>query len=399
MFLYGLHRIAFSPDKKALVIGSLGITGLLLSHAMIVYLLFIPAVFYTVALCITTTQKKQFVFQTFIMGVLALLLSAYYLIPAIAYQSLTRFASVQETSFVQEFPKLKELVYSPWGYAASRTGPGEMALQLGFAQWTAAGLGVLLIIYFTVRKLNAFKTKKQLTYVFALLGAFIVVLFLTQKESKLIWHYLKWVPLDFPWRFLSLLTLLSAALAGFAVSLTHNKIRYLFAISLIFLALYANRNHLNVNQYTDIPVSLYVASERTTNTFNEYLPKWANLSEVTQENRIPVKTTESTKITHLRETPSKVEFTYEAERDEQLQIRVIYFPGMSLFVDNQPTVFSYKDNGYINFAAPVGIHTVQVVFQDTVLGKIATFFTGLGVVIALGMYFGIPKYSKHKLHL
>ncbi|HCS79132.1 TPA: hypothetical protein DIV55_05330 [Patescibacteria group bacterium] len=399
LFFYGLHRIAFSLDKKALIIGSLGITGLLLSHVMIMYLLFIPAVLYTLALFFTTVQKKRFLLQSLCMGVIAILLSAYYLVPAVAFQNLTRFSSVQEMAFLQQFPSFKELLYSPWGYAASRTGPGEMALQLGITQWVAAGFGTLLLIYYSIRKLNTFKTKKQFKYAFVLFGAFLFALFLTQKESKPIWQLLKQFPIDFPWRFLSPLTLLSAALAGFVVSFTHNKIRYVLTISLIFLAIYANRNHLNVNQYTDIPVSLYVASERTTNTFDEYLPKWANLSEVTQENRIPVKTAESTKITHLRETSSRVEFNYQAESKEQIQVRVVYFPGISLRVDNQRTVFSYKDNGYINFAAPAGIHTVRVVFQDTVLGKTATLITATGIIIAFGIYFGVPKFRKYKLQL
>ena len=399
LFFYGLHRIAFVRDRKAVVIGSIGAAGLLLSHAMIVYLLLIPAILYVLVLFFTTTQKKRFVLHCLVLGVMALALSAYYLVPAVAYQNLTRFASVQATSFVHEFPTLKELFYSPWGYAASRTGPGEMALQLGIAQWVAVGLSILALIYIFARKFNKLFREKQLTYAFTLLVTFLIVLFLTQKASVPVWQFLKQFPIDFPWRFLSLLTLLSATLAGFVVSTTQNNIRYALIIMLVILALYANRNHLNVNQYTDIPISLYVASERTTNTFNEYLPKWANLSEVTQEQRIPVKTSELTKITHLRETSSRVEFNYTAESEEQIQIRVIYFPGVSLQIDNQPKLFSYKDNGYINFVAPAGDHAVEVIFQDTILGKTATLVTAIGIVLTFGIYFGVPKFKKIKFQL
>ena len=74
------------------------------------------------------------------MFILGIGLSAYYLIPAAAFRGLTQ--KLNPNYFTDHFVTLRQLIYSPWGYAFSMKGVENdgMSFQVGVTQWLAVGI-------------------------------------------------------------------------------------------------------------------------------------------------------------------------------------------------------------------------------------------------------------------
>ena len=126
------------------VLGAVSLAGLFLSHAMMAQmtlLAFIPWVLMSlrvtegsVAISLKMIQK------IFLMLILGIGLSAYYLIPAAAFRSNPK---LNPNYFTDHFVTLRQLIYSPWGYAFSAKGVENhgMSFQAGVAQWLAVDSG------------------------------------------------------------------------------------------------------------------------------------------------------------------------------------------------------------------------------------------------------------------
>ena len=384
LLFYSLHRLSTnSKSKFPIIIGAIGLAGFVLSHSMVVFLLGTLVFSYLGFLIYTCGNRIAYIKNIVAMFVLGSLLSAYYVIPAFVYQPITVFKDVQRMFFQQQFLSLKDLLYSSWGYAASFTGVGQMSLQLGIGQWLSVfiSMNIFIYIFFSHRK-ELLKRQVQLALIF--FANFILLAFMTTPYSKGVWEGLRnYIPIDFPWRLLSILTLLSATLSGFIVGYTSGRIKKITLFVLLFVCFYTTRNYQRVNQYTQVPLSLYIASERTTNTFDEYLPRWARISEVTKENRIPYETDSSVVITHLQQNAREVSLKALSSGSASFILKNIYFPGMKLFINNRATLFSYKENGYINFKIPPGESEIELKMLQTSPEILGNMLTLLGIILLL----------------
>lgn len=384
LIFYGLSELNDGRIRKGVMIGSIGFAGVLLSHAMLVYLLIVPLAVFLLYYLWRSPIKLKAVAGFIGMFSLGILLTLYYILPAFVYTKFTIFNSIKQSSFQQQFLPVQELLYSPWGYAASFTGLGQMSLQLGLAQWA----GVISATGVTIWLMMKRKMMKNGHQALPILISFGLCLYLVLTVAKPAWQISgRYVSVDFPWRFLAILTLLSASLAGFAVSHTRGPYQKGLTILLLMLALYANRNHLRVNQYTDIPLSLYIASEQTTNTFDEYLPRWANREQVSHEQRVPVETQQNAQISEFYQAAEGIKFTHSAPESSDVRINSIYFPGMTLTVDGLAHQFVYKDNGFINFQLAEGVHQVRLFMTEPVLNQTANMGSFVGALILGRLYF------------
>jgi hypothetical protein len=197
-------------------------------------------------------------------------------------------------------------------------------------------------------------------------------------QSKFLWSYTKdYVPIDFPWRMLAVLTFLAAFLAAYIGSKMKGKLGLIIYISILCLALYANRNHIRVNLYTDVPLWLYIASEKTTNQHNEYLPKWVKSDLIRQDKKNF--TTIDDKIKISEQSVNKLVFTYEIDQDTQVQINTIYFPDMEVILDNAKIPFSYDKTGFLEVTLTAGTHRVNVLYKEPLIAKIGNGLSLLGI--------------------
>ncbi len=382
LLLLGMHLVN-NTGRLGIPIIAVGLAGIILSHLM--HLIFLLPVLLTFFLAeLATSQNKLTFFRKTVLGLmLGLLLSAFYLVPSACYNQFTKIheaAGLTEV-YKRNFVNLSQLIYSKWGYGpiVNNAKNGEMSMQIGIAQWlSVVGAAVLLL-------LGKLRKTSKLLVIFALSG-FIFSVFLMLDISSPIWQFTeRFVILDFPFREILGATFIGSVLGGVLVTAFRGKLRYVVLALMLTIAAYTNRNHINVNLYTEIPLQTYVDSEMTTNTFNEYLPIKADHRLLNgQYNLIEG---ENFSAFNIKRTTNSLSFDINAEKEGAVSIGQFYFPGQTLYLDGGLQEFEVDSMGRISFSVTPGNHNIAIKYQDTALIKISKLLTLAGVLITGVLFF------------
>lgn len=377
LLFLGINLIR-EKSKFGIPILALGVSGLILSHLM--HLIFIAPITLIFLIWEFKISNDRLIFlKNMSLGIiLGLMISSFYLIPAVYYNQFTRVRGESGLSelYKRNFINFDQLLYSRWSFSpiVNNAKNGEVSFQLGIAQWISISMLALLFI---LNKLN----KNYRWLGLFLLLAFVVSIFLTLDFSKAFWAlFIKIAAVDFPFRFILPAAFVASIAAGLIlVSIKKELALFMF---LIFVALYTNRNHINVNQYTNFPISTYLdlETERTTNTFNEYLPIKANdklLNKPWNEIRGEDLSFSGTKL-----TTNLLFFNVSTLKKQIVSVGQFYFPGQTLYLDKMPIPFNTDKEGLINFPISGGAHTIEVKYQETLLIKISKYLTMGGIFLA-----------------
>lgn len=358
---------------------ALGLAGIILSHIM--HLIFLLPIILSFAIWgfSQINQKVNYVKNLVIAIILAILMSSFYLIPATYYNQFTRVHQEEEITKLYErnFITLSQLIYSRWGFApiVNNAKNGEISFQLGIAQWISLISLCLLII---LKKLS--KAHQALSIYLVL--ATIVNIFLMLDNSASVWKFLvRFVSIDFPFRLILPTAFIGSLGAGILLVTIKKNFKIPVFIFLIFVAVYTNRNHLNVNQYTAFTLFSYLdlETEITTNTFNEYLPINANpklLNKPWNEIR-----GDNLSVYNLTHTTNLLSFDLDVPYKQSVSLGQFYFPGQTLYLDSKINQFSINTDGLISFEIPTGTHNIAVKYQETLLIKISKILTLVGILI------------------
>lgn len=395
LIFLGIQRIK-EESRFGIPILALGLSGVTLSHIM--HLIFLsPIILLFLVWGLTNTNRRGVFLKNIGLGIiLSLLISSFYLIPAFYYNQFTRVH--QETGFYEvykrNFINFNQLIYSKWGFSpiVNNAKNGEISFQLGFAQWISI-LSLLLLIIFN--KLS----KENKTLSAYLLISFIVSILLMLDISKAIWAFLvKFTTIDFPFRLILPATFIASISAGIIVANIKNRLQILIFILLIIIAIYTNRNHININQYTNFPISTYLKleTEITTNTFNEYLPLQASgkllnkpWDAIVGENIVSSNVSQKTNI---------LSFDLNVKKEGIFSIGQFYFPGQYLYLNDKKIKLNYDKDGRIIFTAPQGKYKVKVKYQEPLLIKISKGLTVIGILLMLFVLLTDIKLFKQKFH-
>ncbi len=370
-------------SKWGVVILTFSLTGVILSQVMNLAFL-LPAIFIFTLWRLLSTSLKKLLIKNILFGImLSVLISAFYLLPATFYKQATRFHTERGIGKIYErnFLNFKQLIYSKWGFSPiiNNAKNEEISFQLGFAQWASVALILLLLA-----QKKVLKTYKSLS-VYLLLG-FITSIFFTNDLSKPVWDLIvNLAAVDFPFRLVLPAAFTASILSGVALISFKGKVKLIVFIMLTMTALYTNRNHINVNEYTNLPVSTYLGMETeiTTNTYHEYLPIQATSklfekpwNEIVGENLT---------VTKVKQTTNLLSFNVVAQAAQKVSLGQLYFPGQTLYVDKVINKFETDKQGRISFTLTEGVHQIMVKYQDTTLVKISKLLSMLGLVIFLSI--------------
>jgi hypothetical protein len=270
-----------------------------------------------------------------------------------------------------------------------------MSRQVGIVIWGVVLIALVLTIIRSIKN----NTKKKNPFVKVLVAicliSFGLAMYMMVKESLPVWKLFESQTfIDFPWRFLSITTLTGSILAGSIVYQLKGKFQLFTICILLLLAFYTNRNHIRVNQYTDIPLSLYIDSELSTNTDDEYLPKWVN-RQYAKEKQELVKIDQGVS-SELKQTTNVIKFTYAATGTTTAEIHHMYFPGWTAKLDQKELVVIKNNNGGMNLSLPSGEHQVELTYKPTMIMRIGEIVTAISLIIlVVGLF--LPKNNKGKI--
>ena len=371
-------------------LAAVSIAGMLLSHAM-VFLLFFLAYFMYFVWSFILSKKRILILRNYITSTfLGFCLAGYYFIPSFIERNFTKFESIMKSTFVgNTFLNLKELIYSPWGYGMMHAKEGGMSFQVGITQWIVVVLSGLLIIYYLVKKDK--RNNKHITEAGFYLIIFILSIILMLPISLPFWKMISdFVIVDFTWRILPVTIFSTAVLAGFVIS----KIRFHVFIALFILlaALYTNRNHIRINKSLDWSIPFYLKLEKTTNSYDEYTPKWVG-SEIVDKppkNKIEFSSRKA-EIRIIKESSNLLDFTINSDERGMVKVNTLYYPGWNATVNSQKTQIN-SDAGLINIPVDAGASHIILKFGETPL-RLASDLVTLSAIFFL-IYKIFKNYNK-----
>ncbi|MBI3379815.1 glycosyltransferase family 39 protein [Candidatus Gottesmanbacteria bacterium] len=393
LLFWAFFHLKSSWSWRWIAIGAGALVGLILSHVMVTALFMSSLIIYLIFFLATIKDKLSFLKSFLSVILLGSGISAYYLIPSLVEKSNTQFQSLMSQIFIGSyFPTISELIYSKWGYGVFHSKEGAMSLQVGLTGWFVVFMTLIGVIFLP---LLYRKTSKPEVELFVsgriILVIFAFTIFMMLPASLPIWKIISPVVfVDFPWRYLAVITFFVSLCAGLLIALI-KRFEFILTLFLILSALYFNRNHLRINETLGWDLPFMLKLERTTNSFDEYKPKWVK-EEFIKEKKPRIEFSDSNaKITINKVISNYQKFTINNKEDGKVRVNTIYYPGWELFVNGKSKVINYQSTGLIEFDLDSGNSEIILKFVDTPLRKLSNALSLFSIGILL---FGFIKYRK-----
>lgn len=347
---------------------SLSMAGLILSHNIVSYMFFPFLIMLLFLLLLAAKGKRAQLFLNYGAGIAgALLVSLYFWLPALSESSLMQYGTV--FNFVDHFPTLKQLFTPFFGYGASVAGPHDgMSFFIGVANIAVVVLGLLLGTFFW-RKI---KTLEKTIFIWGI-GVFFISIFMMNFRSSFLWSHLPLLPyFQFPWRFLTMITLSSVI---FLIPLNYLKGVWKYAavggLSLLAVVLTAGyfKPHDFLGREDEYYINRYIpdpsASKEYLETGEEYLrlPKGADkrpdrlYSRFFSDSKFEVEVKKQDKL--------NAEVEIALDQNSVISYNKYYFPGWVGRLDGKPLeIFAGQPFGQISFEVSKGVHSVEIYYKE-----------------------------------
>jgi len=211
--------------------------------------------------------------------------------------------------------------------------------------------------------------------------------------SSPIWQFFPLLQLvHYPFRILSV-TIFSASILA-AMLIKNIPFKLIFFTPFLLLVLYANRNHLRINEVFSPGEEYYLNLNTTTTSWAEHLPLWSNPASTKSPGKIVI--TDGLGEIELEQNKSiLVSAKITAATDITAQFNQVYYPGWEFFLNDKPLSFTYlksDSNGMPVFSIPQGEHVFIGKLTKTGPTRIAESLTVLSVVLSL--YLVVKKTQK-----
>ncbi len=363
-FLWAAKKYADTAAYKYFVFSCVILAATIFSHNILAVMFFVYGIAYLFLLILQSKQKKRLFVMFGICILISLGISSIFWLPALFEKQFV--TGLQIFSVKGNFPEIFQLFIPSWGSGFSGSSlEGQMSFQIGTANLLAFLLGTVCLFVHYKRR-NAIVN----TLIFQA-AWFFVTLFLMLRVSYPLWER---VPLldyfQFPWRFLSLMLIVTSFLAGSVSLLFKNK---LLSVGLVLFAVLLSINYARPAHYFERTDSHYLTRSNfidgTNSPGNVFNTVWnENITK-----RAKSKLTIDPRHVHIIRSnvlPTKYTFILKASQDTTVTVNTTYFPGWSLFIDRQQADVENK-KGLLFFMLPKGKHLVELAFLDTMVRRIS----------------------------
>ncbi len=400
LFLFGLLSYQRKlSNRLAILLGSVGLTGIILSHTIIgfvtVFLVGIGLAIYSIILLFQNRFSHIifYIFQDKIFRIyisilfLGLALSAFFWIPAIFEMSSTAVQAqigLTTANYKDHFVCLSQLWNSPWGFGGSIPGCIDgLSFKLGKIHILLAI--VSLIIWFWNKDRN--KLSRGIFLYASIIT--IVSIFFMLRISEPIWSIIPGFSyIQYPWRFLVFSMLGLSMLGAYSVSTVQHRFVRVILCLVITLVVFTINSKVFSPQYIYNRASQEFENEkelkwRVSKISDEYLPpdftRPTTIDGIAQ-NFIEQKETRSIETVIHTETYTKVFIALAL--DENVRLAQAYFPGWKYFIDGKQIFPSIADGRPILSIAR-GEHVLEIQFINTWVRSVANIVSIVAIIGAL----------------
>lgn len=383
--LFGLGLMMLFKGKKegkrwvnshtilAVVLGSIALAGILLSHNVIGFV----TLFFTLVLLFgfslyTMMYRKSI--QTLLMLMTIIFfgigLSAFFTFPALFEKSFTKVEELTKggSDFRQHFLFIDQLWDSPWGYGGSASGNQDgMSFKIGKTHLILGFISCAFFIFlYWKKRLQRFQMISFLSWIFLI----VLSTFFMLDISSIFYRTIPGFPyIQYPWRFL-VYTLFGISLLP-TILFTHMRKHFQIVITILLsiIVLWVNAKYFSPKENLLISSQEYVNQDalhtRYSKISDEYMPKEFIRPGDTRSQDIALFSSNRIE-SHivLADTPTLKKVQLEMSKPDMITTHVAYFPGWKIYIDGSLKSIINKD-GRIVFDTPSGKHTITLQLANT----------------------------------
>jgi len=393
---YFLLRLSEEKSiRKNIIFGSglaLSFAGLMLAHNAIALMMIPIFILYGIYLLIfESTKKMQFIVSSKLSIIVGFGLSAFFWVPAFFEGKYTLRDIVTAGEVLERFVPWTHFFYSPWNFG----GTDMLSKSLGISS-----LFAILISFFLLKITH---DKKNRLFIVVTVLLLVITLALMTSVSKPIWVALTILQkFQFPWRFLSVTTILVALIGSTAAYLLEQKIsKRLFSVLFIgycSLIIFSTVGMWHPKKYEVRNESAFTGIYMSTTDTGESSPIWSiRFMEHTPSASSEVIDGEATILQTFRST-TKHMYTMTATKPSRILENTLYFPGWNTYVDGKKTTMQFQDpnfRGLMTYDISPGDHEISIQFEDTKVRKLANMISVFSSCILAGLFI-ITKLWKRK---
>lgn len=418
--LWIILRLFESPKISNVLALGFFIAALITSHNLTT-MMFLPAVVVFSLVLLFIRHRKisvsmltdRFLAYLLLGGLLGLLLSGFYWIPALVEKDLVHVDTTTSGyfSYTEHFKGLRKLILdNSWGWGASiREVPGGekdgMSFQVGWIHL----MGLILAIY-GFRFLKKERTLERSVLVFSILAVFGYI-FMVHPRSKFVWDLIPaFKYIQFPWRFLNLIILFVSLSIGVLVlikppgflkiqSLLSRWPIYLWTV-LVFLVCFYSFSFFRPEKFLDTTDVQLLSGmnwdKQIKRSIFDYLPKSAAAPPAELAiSRYEILTGES-EISNFKEGSDWIMFDTQTKKHTIIRLSQYYFPNFKVFDNNQEIHVDYENSlGLLTFILGEGQHSIYAKLYNTPVRILANSITVIGFTIFfVVLILQIPKAKK-----
>jgi hypothetical protein len=278
---------------------------------------------------------------------------------------------------------------------------------LGYAQFFSAGALTPAALLFAAwvgvrRSANAFAGRR---FSMGLLAAALIFIGMQLRVSTPLWEWLPGLPLmQFPWRFMGPLALVSAVAAGVAAVpiLSQRSSRIRVCVEVAVFALCVANAWPQLASYRPLSAVLSKTGAKAiqpetlrkgalnVSVLDEYLPRGANPAVWKRAARVGGRTVlaaePEAEIEALEEKGSRISLRVDAPAGTRLRLARWYFPEWEAELDGVPIPVESNPSGGIDVRLPAPGGTFELVRRPPLSRRIGVIVSGFGVGLWLALY-------------
>jgi hypothetical protein len=409
LIFYFSRLLILKYHPKNLILLSLSICGLLLSHNPMA-MLFFPAVFLWCLYWILTTSQKKYLllslFRLSLSAVIGLLLSAFFTLPLLFE---TKYVQVETMfknyfDFRAHFVNIRQLFISNfWSDGPSVWQEADgMSFMVGYLHWI---IPLLIVLFFGYLIIKRQKLPKLLLLCTGMTIFSLFYIFLTHEKSTFIWLILKPIQkIQFPWRFLNPALFLLSLSVGILPRLFPQKIKYII-IPLLISVLIINFSHFYPVTYGRLSEKDKFSGQSWTNQITsgiyDYLPKTAGRAAqkaATEYIDGVEPSTSSYTLSGQRHGTNWLFFNISLNSQPQIIISQLYFPGFKIFDYGKEIPFTVEPEfGRMVVVLSPGQHQLYVKLFNTPVRTFSNIISLIAWLIVITYLFFLKwKYLRLK---
>lgn len=407
--IFHFSRLLIIKNKnKYLVLLSLSLAGLLLSHNPMT-LTFLPIfAAWIIFWYITTLKKINFkhawknkknLIKLIISGTLAVALASFFLIPVL-YETKYIQIEVMFKNYYQyfvHFTSLNQLFFSNfWGDGPSVWGQEDkMSFMVGYLHWLVPllifGLSFLKII-----KSKLLNIKLVMTILIVLMAFFMA--FMTHEKSAFIWSVFPIIQkIQFPWRLLNHSTFLfSLSVSALPITLSYfiesEKTKKSLIIGTIIMLIIINNKYFTPITSGPITDEQKLSGQswtyQVTSGIYDYLPKTASVAPETPAKQFidEISPQVEYELSGQKRGSDWMFFNLKLSQNSTITLANLAYPGFTLYNHGQKIEYEIEPRlGRITVDLPSGDHQLYLKLENTPTRTIANTVS----LIAWGLLFGL----------